>query len=180
DGRKLCRQFFYDEQKRRADRQRLEKIRDTILREVPGCQVASDQPYREYDLAIDFCEDVEPLPRAAVLRIQRIFEEAGARAKISSIHVNGWFGDFDKLAMVRRCLAELFGMDADAHSDVFAFCGDSPNDEPLFRFFRNSFGMANILDFADLLEYPPAYITTLPGGGGFHEVAQRILQARQA
>ncbi|MDH3719585.1 MAG: HAD-IIB family hydrolase [Planctomycetota bacterium] len=180
DGRKLRRQFFYDERKRREDRQRLEKIRDTILREVPGCNVASDQGYREYDLAIDFCEDVEPLPREAVLRIKRIFEEAGAQAKISSIHVNGWFGQFDKLSMVRRCLLELFGMDVDAQNDVLAICGDSPNDESLFRSFRNSFGMANIVDFADLLEYPPAYITTQRGGGGFREVADSILRARRA
>lgn len=180
DGRKLCRQFFYDEEKRREGRQRLVKIRDTILREVPGCRVASDQGYREYDLAIDFCEDVERLPREAVLRIQRIFEEAGAQAKISSIHVNGWFGEFDKLSMVRQCLRELFDMDADAKNDLFAFCGDSPNDEPLFRFFRNSFGMANIMDFEDLLEHPPAYITTLRGGGGFRQVAERILRARRA
>jgi site-specific recombinase XerD len=114
--------------------QRLEKIGDAILREVPGCNVASDQAYREDDLAIDFCEDVERLPRKAVLRIKRIFEEAGAQAKISSIHVNGWFGPFDKLSMVRRCLRDLFDLNVDAQNDALAFCGDSPNDEPLFRF----------------------------------------------
>ena len=34
-----------------------------ILAEVPGCALASDQLYREADLAIDFCEDVAPLAR---------------------------------------------------------------------------------------------------------------------
>ena len=50
--------------------------------------------YREVDLAIDFCEDVVRAVRGdAIDRIKAIFEEEGAVAKISSIHVNGWFGD---------------------------------------------------------------------------------------
>ena len=31
------------------------------MNEVPGCAIASDQDYREADLAIDFREDVPPL-----------------------------------------------------------------------------------------------------------------------
>ena len=31
-----------------------------------------------------------------------IFERHGAHAKVSSIHVNGWFGDYDKLTTSRR------------------------------------------------------------------------------
>ena len=53
------------------------------------------------DLAIDFCEDVPPLPRADIERIVAIFERHGAHAKVSSIHVNGWFGDYDKLTTSR-------------------------------------------------------------------------------
>ena len=49
------------------------------------------------DLAIDFCEDVPALPHDDVVRIVKIFERHGAHAKVSSIHVNGWFGDYDKL-----------------------------------------------------------------------------------
>ena len=68
-----------------------------MLAGVPGCAVAADQAYREADLAIDFCEDVPPLPMSSAHAIQAIFEAAGATAKISSIHVNGWFGNYDKL-----------------------------------------------------------------------------------
>ena len=59
---------------------------------MPGCALASDQHYREADLAIDFCEDVPPLPRADVDRIVALMEAEGMTAKVSSIHVNGWFG----------------------------------------------------------------------------------------
>src|SRR5215471_18075734 len=65
-ARKLVRRFALDETTRRANRDRLATIGKRILAEVPGCALASDQRYRESDLAIDYCEDVAPLPRAAV------------------------------------------------------------------------------------------------------------------
>ena len=178
DGTALRRRFLHGPEQRRTLHRRLEAIRDTILADVPGCAVASDQAYRECDLAIDVCEDVAPLPREAVLRIKDIFEQAGAHAKISSIHVNGWFGDFDKLSTARLCLRERFGMDLDADNEAFAFCGDSPNDEPMFAFFTLSFGMANIARFEEMLSHPPAYVTTQPNDAGFRQVVDLILAAR--
>lgn len=178
-GGKLERIFLHDEKTRACFRERLEAIRRRVLEEVNGCGIASDQPYREYDLAVDFCEDVAPLPRDEVLRIKAIFEEEGAHAKISSIHVNGWFGEFDKLTTSKRCLKECFGLDADKDLDRFAFCGDSPNDEPMFTHFGLSIGMANLKPYLDLIEHKPAYITSKPCGAGFREVAQRILSARR-
>jgi hypothetical protein len=65
---------------------------------VPWPQI---KPIREADLAIDFCEDVPALPMPSVEAVKAIFEADGATAKISSIHVNGWFGDYDKLSMSR-------------------------------------------------------------------------------
>ena len=85
-----------------------------ILAAVPGAAISADQLYREADLAIDFCEDVEPLPPEAVDRIVALFEAAGAVAKVSSIHVNGWFGAYDKLSMARRFVADVLGLDLDA------------------------------------------------------------------
>jgi|GEM_PF-5208452 len=46
----------------------------------------------------DFCEDVAPLSREAVPAIVDCFEKNGAVTMVSSIHVNGWFGDHDKLS----------------------------------------------------------------------------------
>ncbi len=101
---RLVRRFVADAAERAANRERLAVIGAKILREVPGAALASDQLYRETDLAIDFCEDVPPLPRAAIDRIVALMEAEGMTAKISSIHVNGWFGAYDKLAMTRTLL----------------------------------------------------------------------------
>ena len=116
---------------------------------MPGSALASDQHYRETDLAIDCCEDVPPLPRAAVDRIVALMEAQGMTAKVSSIHVNGWFGDYDKLATTRTLMREVFAQDVDAARDAFVFAGDSPNDAPMFAFFPNAVGVANLRRFLD-------------------------------
>ena len=90
-ARKMIRCFWKGEAERAADRQKLDQLRQRILAAIPGAGIASDQPYREADLAVDFCEDVAPLSASDVARIVALFEEAGAHAKVSSIHVNGWF-----------------------------------------------------------------------------------------
>lgn len=92
-ARKLRTRFVQDEAERTEGRRRLQAVREQVLRDVPGAGIASDQPYRAADLAIDFCEDVPALPHDDILRIVRIFQAHGAHAKVSSIHVNGWFGD---------------------------------------------------------------------------------------
>jgi HAD superfamily hydrolase (TIGR01484 family) len=176
----LRREFRHDETTRAGFRKRLEQIREEVLTKVPGSGIASDQPYREYDLAIDFSEDVEPLSQDAVAEIVRIFESHGATAKISSIHVNGWFGEFDKLTMAEQYARDVFGVSLDEENETFAFCGDSPNDEPMFAFFTHSFGVANVREFLPLIQSPPAIITQLEAGAGFTEVVDAILQDRQS
>jgi len=145
---------------------------------VSGAALAADQPYREADLAIDYCEDIERLSDDAVARIVALFEEAGAHAKISSIHVNGWFGDYDKLAMTRILFREVFKADLDAVRKTVVFAGDSPNDAPMFDYFPHAVGVANVADFAGRLDAEPAWITGSPGGHGFTELAEAILEAR--
>lgn len=160
--------------------QRLAQVQARILHEVPGCAVASDQFCRLYDLAIDFCEDVPALPASAVDRIAALMEEAGMTAKVSSIHVNGWFGDWDKLAMARLMLAERYGLDLQQEAPRMVFVGDSPNDAPMFAAFPNAVGVANVRDCLDRLTHQPAWITHAPGGLGFVAFADRLLALRGA
>ena len=173
--RKLLRRFVIPDAERRAQRARLAAIGAQILQEVPGSALASDQHYRETDLAIDWCEDVPPLPRAAVDRIVALMQAQGMTAKVSSIHVNGWFGDYDKLAMTRTLMREVFAQDIDAGRDVFVFAGDSPNDAPMFALFPNAVGVANLRRFLDRIATPPAYMTTREAGAGFVELADFLL-----
>ncbi len=165
-----------DERARRGGR--LLEIAAKILKEVPGCAIASDQRYREADLAIDFREDVPDLPREAVVKIVAIMEGEGLTAKVSSIHVNGWFGDYDKLSTTRRMLREDFNIDLDKEKDAFLFVGDSPNDQPMFAFFPNAVGVANVLEMADLITDFPAWITPSAGAAGFAELADALIPTR--
>ena len=174
--RRLVRRFMASADERAASRARLATIGDMILRTVPGTALASDQHYRETDLAIDFCEDVPALPREGVDRIVALMEGEGMTAKVSSIHVNGWFGHYDKLSMTRVLLAEVFAMDLDAQRDRFIFVGDSPNDAPMFGYFPNSIGVANVHPFLDRIATPPAYVTHNEAGEGFVELTDFLLR----
>jgi len=177
-ARRMKRRYAVDAPTRAANREKLAAIRDRILAAVPGCAVAADQGYREADLAIDYCEDVPPLPSAAVDEIVSLMRQAGLTAKISSIHVNGWFGAYDKLAMTKILFGECFGIEIDARKDEFVFAGDSPNDAPMFASFPLSVGVANIRSFAGRLEAEPAYVTRAESGEGFRELAESLLQGR--
>ena len=173
--RKMRRRYFISEEQRSADRKKLEKLKWEILDKIPGCRVSADQHYREADLAIDYCEDVPPLPVEDVDRIVRLFETAGARAKVSSIHVNGWFGEYDKLSMTQLLLAEVFEVDLAAVKENIVFIGDSPNDVPMFQFFPHSVGVANVLQFEEKISHKPAWVTQQEGGYGFAEMVDLIL-----
>src|SRR5439155_1604340 len=65
-ARKLIKRYAVGDAERQAARARLIAVGERIVRAEPGCAFASDQPYREADLAIDYCEDVAPLSREAV------------------------------------------------------------------------------------------------------------------
>ena len=176
DNSKLHRRFLQDSETRTQNRRRLTDLASTILTEIPSAALASDQPYRELDLAVDFCEDVEPLSDDEVDRIVELFAQAGAHAKVSSIHVNGWYGTFDKLAGFRGLHRDRWGGEPDP--TAWAYFGDSANDEPMFRAFPLSVGVANVADFADRLKHPPRWITAGRSGDGFAELARALLDAR--
>ena len=176
-SRKMHQQFWIDEATRVVNRKKLDELAATILTAVPGCALASDQPYRIADLAIDFCEDVDPLPESDIEKIVTLFEQAGATAKVSSIHVNGWFGQYDKLTMTRRLFEDVFGQKVEGLQNKILFIGDSPNDGPMFEFFDNSVGVANVVDQMHRLKHPPKYVCQARGGAGFAEMARWLLNA---
>jgi len=173
--KRMVRRYWRTDAQRREDRRKLELLKESILREVPGSAVSADQVYREADLAIDYCEDIPPLSKPAVADIVRRFEAVGATAKPSSIHVNGWFGDYDKLSMTRRLFAEVFHQDLDAIRERVIFTGDSPNDVPMFAYFPNAVGVANVVDFESEMTSLPAWVTAGRGGHGFAEMVDGLL-----
>ena len=177
-GGKLEKRFQDDAATRGQKRSRLDAIARRILAEVPGCGIASDQAYRETDLAIDFCEDVPPLGLEAATRIRDLMQAEGLTAKVSSIHVNGWFGSYDKLAMTRLLFVERFGVDLGKANAAYAFVGDSPNDASMFAFFENSVGVANVKRLGQQLEAAPKYVTSAESGAGFAELVEHLIQGK--
>ncbi len=142
-----------------------------ILAAVPGSRLAPDQRYRETTLAFERgCGDAE----AILARLAG----AGARTAVNSLWLLGWFGDFDKLAMARRILREMFGLDIATAADAVLYVGDSPNDEPMFGYFANAVGVASVRRFLDRLAAPPRWVTRGGGAAGFVEVAEALLAAR--
>ena len=175
---KLVKRYVVSDMERGRRAEQLLKIGRKILAAVPGSAIASDQPYREADLAIDFREDVPELPREGVAKIVSIMEGEGLTAKVSSIHVNGWFGGYDKLSTTRQMMKEDFDIDLDRDREMFVFAGDSPNDQPMFKFFPHAVGVANVRAMADLMQDLPAWITPSEGSAGFAELASALLAAR--
>lgn len=178
--KKMKRVFFIEELERQKNQAKLAQIEKEILQKVHGSALASDQFCRLFDLAIDFCEDIPPLKKAEVQSIVDIFKNHGAQAKVSSIHVNGWFGQYDKLTMVLKYLREEWNLNETQAKETAGFSGDSPNDEPMFAFFPNSFGVANIQNFMEDLTFPPQYVTPSCGGQGFVEIAHQLIESRKA
>ncbi len=162
----------------RDHRRRLNEVRKAVVTSVPGARIARDQPFRRYDLAIDFREDPPDLGFDAARRIAVLCREFGAEAKISSIHVNTWFGDYDKLDMTRRYLMSVKGFDEVALRDEVIFCGDSPNDEPMFGFFPLSCAVGNVRDVLDLITRRPRFVTVHTHGRGFAELVDTLLEKR--
>jgi len=157
-----------------ADAQmKLEAVKKACLEGVPGCRVAKDQFARIYDLAVDFNEDPPYLGFEAAERIKEICVSMGAEAKVSSIHVNAWFGHYDKLMMTQLFMKEV--LNEENLKEKCIFFGDSPNDEPMFSFFPNSCAVANILPFVNSIQHLPTFVTTLEGGKGFAEAIDHIL-----
>jgi HAD superfamily hydrolase (TIGR01484 family) len=176
--KKMHQYFCQSKTERHENAQKLENISADIFKLVPGTAIASDQPYRITDLAIDFAEDVEPLPRDEVQKIATLAKSNGATAKISSIHVNCWFGAHSKLATSILLLETQFGMSKEVAQHSAMFVGDSPNDETMFGYFTYSVGVANIQESLAYEFQRPAFVTEHKGGKGFAEVVHYLLQTK--
>ena len=173
---KLHRDYREAPEVRARNRERLAAIGRRVAAAVPGCAIPSDERYRETDLAVDYAEEVEPLPLEAAERIADLMRREGLHVTMSSIHVHGWFGDYDKLATVRELLHRQFGMDPDRDRAQAVYVGDSPNDASMFAFFSNSVGVANVRRFAGRMSAEPKYVTHAAFGAGFAELAGHLLQ----
>jgi HAD superfamily hydrolase (TIGR01484 family) len=159
---------------RTANWTRMQEVAARIVREVPGAALAQDSAGRETDIAIDHSEFTH-LPTAAIDEVVRIMRSAGMVATVSSIHINGWFGEHHKLSGARWILRELCARQLDKEWQQWVYVGDSTNDQVMFEHFPISVGVANIARFLPQLRFKPRYVTQQARGAGFAELAQRLL-----
>jgi HAD superfamily hydrolase (TIGR01484 family) len=177
EGGRLHIEFTQDAATRAANAQRLQAAAARVLRDVPGATLARDSPGRATDIAIDHSEFAH-LDAAAISRVVAVMQAHGLNATVSSIHINGWFGEHDKWTAACWMVRRLYGRDLEIEVDRWAYVGDSTNDQALFARFAVSVGVANLVRFADQLHTWPAWITRGERGAGFAEVAAALVAAR--
>jgi hydroxymethylpyrimidine pyrophosphatase-like HAD family hydrolase len=173
----LSKLYQQDEATRRLNYTRMQAVAQQVLAAVPGAALSQDSPGRETDIAIDHSEFVHLAPQH-IAHAVRIMHAAGMNATVSSIHINAWFGEHNKLSGARWIVRELFGRSLDAELNRWVYVGDSTNDQLMFEHFEHSIGVANIRRFEAQLSHKPRFITPSERGAGFAEVAQRLLAGR--
>jgi len=77
--------------------------------------------------------------------------------------------------MCAECHSTGLRKNYDAERDRYVFAGDSPNDQPMFAYFPNAVGVANVLQMADLMSDFPKWITPSAGSAGFAELADALI-----
>ncbi|AVQ83522.1 HAD-IIB family hydrolase [Variovorax sp. PMC12] len=178
-GGEVEKRYQQDAATRAANFARMQAVLARIEREIPGAARATDSPGRETDIAIDHSEFVQ-LDDATVARVVALMRGEGMHATVSSIHINGWYGDNDKLEGARWIVRELWSRTLDDEMDRWAYVGDSTNDQLMFRTFAHSIGVANVARFVPQLAHLPRYVTQGERGTGFAEAARAVLAARRA
>ena len=173
----LAVEYAQDQTTRAANARRLKEVASRVLRDVPGSCLAQDSAGRVTDIAIDHSEFAYLAP-AQIERVVAVMRSEGMNATVSSIHINGWFGEHTKLSGARWIVRRLLARDLEAERSRWVYIGDSTNDQLMFGHFALSVGVANLMLFADQLTVWPAYLTQGARGAGFAEVAQRLLEAR--
>jgi HAD superfamily hydrolase (TIGR01484 family) len=158
-------------------RQKLEHKLAEVFHRFPEARLSTDSRFTEVDLAIDHNEEVH-LNVSVAQAIEKACRDEGLSAVRSSVHINCWFGDFDKFTTATRFLQEQLGLSKQVATSECVYLGDGLNDAPMFGGFKLSVGVANVRDVWDELEHKPNFVTRLREGPGAESVLQALARAR--
>jgi len=178
EEKKMKRYYLISDEEKKKNTEILKRIKSRVLKEVPTAGISADQPFRLADLAIDYREDVKPLSKVEIDKICQIITEEGATYRISDIHINCWYGSFNKIKGVKSFIKKVYSEDFSELLNKSTYTGDSPNDEPIFKAFPLSIGVANIKNFINEIHHLPDFITNKESADGFAEAADIILEKR--
>ncbi len=159
-------------------REKKQRIKAQIEEALPDTIWASDQHFREYDLAAITSEHDVSMPDQDQNTLLSLANHAGATTALSSIHINIWFGHYDKARSLVDFMQDTYQLDTHTLQESSLFIGDSPNDEPIFRLLEHSFSVSNIKAFLPRLKYPPSHITEENAGLGAFQVLSKIADNR--
>jgi HAD superfamily hydrolase (TIGR01484 family) len=174
EGDHVRTEYSQDDDTRARNARRLQQAAQRVLREVPGATLAQDSPGRVTDIAIDHGEYAH-LTQAQIDAVVQVMQQEGMNATVSSIHVNGWYGEHTKLSGARWSVQRLLERELDRELDRWIYVGDSTNDQLMFGHLPLSVGVANLMDYSAKLHTWPSYITRAARGAGFAEVAAALL-----
>ncbi len=158
-----------DDREREQNWRQLQRLKKDTHENFSQAKQTADQPFRLNDIAFDIGQD-HKVNRQEAQKIADFCKTKGANAKISSIHINVWLGEYSKSLTAIKWLQEHNISNKNA-----IFIGDSPNDEDMFSCFNTTIGVANIKPFLDELNTLPTYVTSKSGGYGFAEFIQLLL-----
>ena len=168
DGR-IIRKTFDSSSSLSAHQKKLNLLFDDIKSNFGDVHLAADQPFRQWDLALDISEEHD-LHEDKVKEIYDFCISNGANAAISNIHLNVWYGNYNKLDMSLKILDEW-----NLKEHECMYIGDSPNDSPMFNHFSFSVGVKSVLKYKDIMGHFPSYLTTGDSSEGFEELTNFIL-----
>lgn len=173
----LRKRYQQDAATRSVNLARMRDIAAQVAELVPGVELSQDSAGRETDIAFDYAEFARHSPDT-VQKVLTVLQGAGMQTTVSSIHIHGCFGDFNKWQGACWIVRELLGRDLAQELDRWVFVGDSGNDQAMFEHFPHSVGVANIARFVPQLTHLPRYVTQGERGAGFAEVAREILSQK--
>lgn len=113
EGGELRVEYAQDAPTREHNARRLREVAARVLREVPGATLAQDSAGRVTDIAVDHSEFTQ-MDAARIDQVVAVMREEGMTATVSSIHINGWFGEHTKLSGARWIVQRLLGRELDA------------------------------------------------------------------
>ena len=166
---RVIRKTFDSSSSLSTHQKKLNLLFDEIKSNFGDVHLAADQPFRQWDLALDISEEHE-LHEDKVKAIYDFCISNGANAAISNIHLNVWYGNYNKLDMSLKILDEW-----NLKEHECMYIGDSPNDSPMFNHFSFSVGVKSVLKYKDIMDHFPSYLTTGDSSEGFEELTNFIL-----
>ncbi len=153
-------------------RRHLAKVFEQLKLQFPQIQESADNRFR----ITDWTFDVAGLSPDELQMLGNMCQQMGWGFTYSNVQCHIKPQGQDKAVGLLQILQQYL---PNYSPEQIVTVGDSPNDESLFnqRYFPISVGVANVLKYAEQLQYQPTYITAAAEGEGFCELSSYILNS---